>query len=111
MEEVIQSKFAKYQRDGEFLSKRQKHTDLRAKLEILKQRIIEWESARRSLSKGNIIDGGNTAKYGNSSITSGRTNGGAHASAKMRQDSHSSGGLSNQKHQQKNVSLTDMLLM
>lgn len=53
MEEAIQSKFAKYQCDEDFLSKRQKHTDLRAKLEILKQRIIDWENARRGPSSGN----------------------------------------------------------
>lgn len=53
MEEAIQSKFAKYQSDEDFLTKRQKHTDLRAKLEILKQRIIDWENARRGSSSGN----------------------------------------------------------
>lgn len=53
MEEAIHTKFAKYQCDEDFLSKRQKHTDLRAKLEILKQRIIDWENFRRDSSNGN----------------------------------------------------------
>lgn len=48
MEEMIQSRFEKYQRDGELLSKRQRHTDLRAKLEVLKQRIIEWQKKRQN---------------------------------------------------------------
>uniref|UniRef100_A0A915E1W2 OCEL domain-containing protein n=1 Tax=Ditylenchus dipsaci TaxID=166011 RepID=A0A915E1W2_9BILA len=44
MEEAIQSKFAKYQQDQEFLNRRQKHADLRSKLDVLKQRIASWKT-------------------------------------------------------------------
>lgn len=47
MEEAIHLKFAKYQQDEVFLNRRQKHTDLRAKLDILKQRIGVWEKNAR----------------------------------------------------------------
>lgn len=50
MEEAIQSKFAKYQQDAEFLKRRQRHADLRSKLEILKRRISNWENCRENLS-------------------------------------------------------------
>jgi hypothetical protein len=47
VEQMIQAKFAEYQRDPEFLHTRQRHSDLRAKLEVLKQRISAWECAQR----------------------------------------------------------------
>ncbi|KAI1733022.1 occludin homology domain-containing protein [Ditylenchus destructor] len=50
MEEAIQSKFAKYQQDVEFLKRRQRHADLRSKLEVLKRRISNWENCRENSS-------------------------------------------------------------
>lgn len=43
MEEAIHAKFQKYQRDEHFINQRQKHTDLRAKLEVVRRRIGVWE--------------------------------------------------------------------
>lgn len=58
VERKIQSKFAEYQRNKEFLDARQKHADLRAKLEVLKQRISSWEKAQRAqMSKSCLPNG------------------------------------------------------
>ncbi|KHN86759.1 RNA polymerase II elongation factor ELL [Toxocara canis] len=44
VERTIQTKYAHYQRDTEFLQTRQRHADLRAKLDVLKKRIHAWET-------------------------------------------------------------------
>uniref|UniRef100_A0A0M3HF57 OCEL domain-containing protein n=1 Tax=Ascaris lumbricoides TaxID=6252 RepID=A0A0M3HF57_ASCLU len=43
VERTIQTKYSHYQRDTEFLQTRQRHADLRAKLDVLKKRIHAWE--------------------------------------------------------------------
>ena len=42
IEDQIRTKFAAYQNDQNFVMKRQMHHDLRAKLEVVKQMLIEW---------------------------------------------------------------------
>jgi hypothetical protein len=49
VEEAIQSRFAKYQQDKVFLTRRQKHADLRSKLDVLKKRIADWEKNAQQL--------------------------------------------------------------
>lgn len=44
VERAIQTKYSHYQRDADFLHTRQKHADLRAKLDVLKKRIASWEA-------------------------------------------------------------------
>uniref|UniRef100_A0A8R1HNZ5 OCEL domain-containing protein n=1 Tax=Caenorhabditis japonica TaxID=281687 RepID=A0A8R1HNZ5_CAEJA len=47
IEKQIQSRFADFEKDPEFMRARQRHTDLRSKLNVLKTRIGNWESHRR----------------------------------------------------------------
>lgn len=58
IERDIQAKYSQYQRDSEFLQIRQKHADLRAKLEVLKKRIGTWEANQDSneLAHKNELD-------------------------------------------------------
>lgn len=43
----IQKRYAFFEKDPEFMRARQRHTDLRSKLNVLKTRIGNWESLRR----------------------------------------------------------------
>ncbi|UMM29628.1 hypothetical protein L5515_011893 [Caenorhabditis briggsae] len=47
VEREIQQRYAFYEKDPEFMRARQRHTDLRSKLNVLKTRIGNWESLRR----------------------------------------------------------------
>ncbi|KAF1758170.1 hypothetical protein GCK72_014628 [Caenorhabditis remanei] len=47
VERLIQNRYAFYEKDPEFMRARQRHTDLRSKLNVLKTRIGSWESIRR----------------------------------------------------------------
>lgn len=47
VERLIQSRYAYFEKDPEFMRARQRHTDLRSKLNVLKTRIGSWESLRR----------------------------------------------------------------
>ncbi|VDK81350.1 unnamed protein product [Litomosoides sigmodontis] len=46
-EEAIEMRYMHYQRNAEYLETRQKHEDLRAKLEILKKHVDFWEKNQR----------------------------------------------------------------
>uniref|UniRef100_A0A914BYW5 OCEL domain-containing protein n=1 Tax=Acrobeloides nanus TaxID=290746 RepID=A0A914BYW5_9BILA len=64
VEKEIQKKFAHYQHDPDFLLSRQRHADLRAKLEVLKKRVLDWESRKRSDSTfTNGTNGQNSNHY------------------------------------------------
>lgn len=47
VERLIQNRYAFFEKDPEFMRARQRHTDLRSKLNVLKTRIGSWESLRR----------------------------------------------------------------
>uniref|UniRef100_A0A1I7TDT4 OCEL domain-containing protein n=1 Tax=Caenorhabditis tropicalis TaxID=1561998 RepID=A0A1I7TDT4_9PELO len=47
IERAIQIRYAFFEKDPEFMRARQRHTDLRSKLNVLKTRIGNWESLRR----------------------------------------------------------------
>lgn len=47
VEKEIQNRYAFFEKDPEFMRARQRHTDLRSKLNVLKTRIGSWESIRR----------------------------------------------------------------
>lgn len=47
VERLIQNRYAFFEKDPDFMKARQRHTDLRSKLNVLKTRIGNWESLRR----------------------------------------------------------------
>ncbi|MCP9264873.1 RNA polymerase II elongation factor ELL [Dirofilaria immitis] len=49
-EEAIEMRYMHYQRNPEYLETRQRHEDLRSKLEILKKHVDFWEKTQRQLA-------------------------------------------------------------
>lgn len=47
VERLIQNRYAFFEKDPDFMRARQRHTDLRSKLNVLKTRIGNWEALRR----------------------------------------------------------------
>ncbi|CAJ0931050.1 unnamed protein product, partial [Mesorhabditis belari] len=55
VERSIHSRYARYEKDQEFLRTRQRHADLRAKLSLLKSRIAAWEGRENSLNASTLF--------------------------------------------------------
>ncbi|VDM20087.1 unnamed protein product [Wuchereria bancrofti] len=63
-EEAIEMRYMHYQRNPEYLETRQRHEDLRSKLEVLKKHVDFWEKNRR---KQMVMDRTNLHSNGSSS--------------------------------------------
>lgn len=59
-------RYMHYQRNPEYLETRQKHEDLRSKLEILKKHVDFWEKNQRkqlATDKANLTNNGNSSNH------------------------------------------------
>ncbi|CAG9532969.1 unnamed protein product [Cercopithifilaria johnstoni] len=65
-EEAIEMRYMHYQRNPEYLETRQKHEDLRSKLEILKKHVDFWEKnqgKQLAVDKTNLNNNGNNSNH------------------------------------------------
>ncbi|VDO20022.1 unnamed protein product [Brugia timori] len=63
-EEAIEMRYMHYQRNPEYLETRQRHEDLRSKLEVLKKHVDFWEkNQRKQMDRTNLHNNGNSSNH------------------------------------------------